>query len=138
MKYLVNIIFISFILLAACKDSASESPVYPTLVYLGVSQEEPAFHDFELRNPSTINYYYYVVLDSVVVYDMMVKEGEGWTTFPTYFGDMPAALHTIASKKSLQFQVFPPRGNLPYRIAVGLYGADKSLKIKLWSDPVEP
>ena len=137
MKYLITLLLILMLVLTACKDSVSESQRYPDLFYIGISKEKPAFHDFELRNPSTITYYYYVVLDSIVVYEMMVKEGEGWTSYPTYFGDMPAALNRLTGKQNLRFQVFPPRGNLPYRIAVGLYSADKALKIKLWSNPVE-
>jgi hypothetical protein len=137
MKYSLMSACLLLLLVIGCKDSVSESQPYPALVYIGVSEAEPAFHEFELRNQSTVAYYYFVVMDSVVVYEMMVKEGVGWTTYPTYFGDMPAALYTLAGKKNLRFQVFPPRGNIPYRIAVGLYGADQSLRMKLWSDPVE-
>jgi hypothetical protein len=137
MKYGMTLLLVLMLVLTGCTDSVSESQSYPGLVYIGISEEKPAFHDFELRNPSRITYYYYVVLDSIVVYEMMVKQGEGWTSYPTYFGDMPAAIYSLTGKQNLRFQVFPPRGNLPYRIAVGLYGADKSLKIKLWSNPVE-
>ena len=136
MKYFLVIAFLFFLGIMGCKDSVSESEVYPTVVYLGVSAEEPAFHEFELRNQSSNTYYYFVVLDSIVVYEMMVKEGEGWTTYPTYFSGMPAALLMLTGKKDIRFQVLPPRGNISYRIAVGLYSADQTLKMKLWSDPV--
>jgi hypothetical protein len=128
---------ISIILWAACKDSVSQPQENPRLVYLGESVEEPAFHDFELRNPSAEIYYYYGVSDSIIVYEMQVKEGEGWTRVNTYFGDLPTELFRLAAKVNIRFQVFPPRRNLPYRIAVGLYGADKILQLQLWSNPVE-
>jgi hypothetical protein len=137
MRYSIILIFLSIFLWVSCKDSSSPVLKNPEVVYLGESEEEPAFHEFELRNPGTSTFYYYTAGDSIVIYEMMVKEGEGWTRVDTYFGGIETKFNPLKAQQKIIFFVFPPRDNLPYKIAVRLFGSDRTMKMQLWSDAVE-
>ena len=123
-------------MLLGCKDSTSEAEKEVKLAFLGESEKNPAFDRFEIRNFSSLSYICYMVEDSVLIYEMLVKEGDSWEKYPTYFEGLNTIKVVIKKKSRLSFDVFPPAGKKEYRVGVNLFQSEYSPALQVWSDPV--